>query len=151
MAPSTPSTPARAAPPIAAKGLWRYNPSIVDTRVAEGVTFLTTTEEGTWTGTFEGTSREEPAKVVIHPSGSWSFQSVISFVGKVNGRSGTMRMLVAGKRPDTSADWHGDWVIHSGTGDLATAYGEGTWWGPGSPGTGQWGDIHYSGRVYFGS
>jgi len=142
------SIAAHAGPPTTAEGLWQYKPTIVDVRVAGGNTFLSTTEEGIWTGTFEGDSTED-GTVVIHSLGFWSFNAIVSFQGEVNGKSGTLEMSVVGSRPDVFADWQGKWVILSGTGDLATLHGQGTWWGPGSLGEGHWGDIYYSGNIHF--
>lgn len=147
--------PAQAGPPMNAEGLWQYVPYILDARMAGGTTFLTTYEEGVWTdisptlpGTFQGTSTED-GKVVIHRSGAWSFNAIVSFEGTVDGKEGTLEMSVGGDRPDGSADWEGRWVILSGTGELATLRGQGTWWGPGSPGPGESGDIYYAGRFHF--
>jgi hypothetical protein len=143
------SIPAHAGPPKPAEGLWRYKPSIVDVRIADGNTFFTTTEEGEWTGTFVGTSSEE-GKVVIHRSGFWSFNGLVFFDAvTVDGKSGTLVMSAVGKRADVFADWQGKWVILSGTGDLASLRGQGTWWGPGAPEVEQWGDIYYSGKIHF--
>jgi hypothetical protein len=145
---TTLSTSTYATSGTSAEGLWRYQPFIVDMRLANGNTFLTTVENGEWTGTFSGTSTED-GKVVIHSSGAWAFRGTVSFEGEVNGRWGKLTMHVVGKRPDVFTDWTGEWVILSGTDDLITLRGKGTWWGPGAPEVGQWGDIYYSGKVHF--
>jgi hypothetical protein len=139
---------AQAGPPDTAEGLWKYQPFIEDTRTAGCNTFLDTFENGIWSGTFEGTSTED-GKVVIHCSGAWSFNAIVSYTGEVNGQSGTLKMSVEGSRPDGLSDWQGRWVILNGTEGLATLRGQGTWWGPGSPGEGIWGDIYYEGNVHF--
>jgi hypothetical protein len=146
---STLSTPVSAGPPTDVGGLWQYQPFILGVREAGCNTFLTTFENGIWTGTFEGTSTED-GKVVIHCSGSWSFNAIVSF-GEVtvDGKMGTLEMSVVGGRPDEVTDWEGKWVILSGTGDLATLRGQGTWWGPGASGPEEWGDIYYSGQIHF--
>jgi hypothetical protein len=146
---STLSTPAHAGPPTDADGLWQYQPFILGVEEAGCNTFLTTFENGKWTGTFKGTSTED-GKVVIHCSGSWSFNAIVSFSEvTVDGKEGTLEMSVVGRRPDENTDWQGKWVILSGTDDLATLRGQGTWWGPGAPDVGQWGDIYYSGQMHF--
>lgn len=142
------SMPAYAGPPDNAEGLWQYQPSIEKTRFADGNTFLKTTENGLWSGTFSGTSTED-GKVVIYSSGAWSFKGTVSFEGQVNGKAGNLTMRVVGSRPDESTDWTGKWVILSGTDDLASLRGQGTWWGPGASGPGSWGDIYYSGNIHF--
>ena len=139
---------AQAGPPDTAEGLWQYQPFIESARTAGCNMFLDTFENGIWSGTFEGTSTED-GKVVIHCSGSWSFNAIVSYVGSVNGQSGTLVMSVQGSRPDAFSDWHGGWVILRGTEELATLRGQGTWSGPGSPGEGIWGDIYYEGSVHF--
>ena len=140
--------PVQAGPPVEASGLWQYTPYILEAREAGGNTFLTTFEEGLWTGTFQGVSTED-GRVVIHRSGAWSFNAIVSFDGEVDGKSGTLTMSVGGDRPFGVTDWEGRWVILSGTGELATLRGQGTWWGPGSPGPGELGDIYYAGKVHF--
>jgi hypothetical protein len=139
---------AQAGPPTTAEGLWQYQPFIEDMRTAGCNTFLDTFENGLWTGTFEGTSTED-GKVVIHCNGAWSFNAIVSYVGTVNGQSGTLQMSVEGSRPDGESEWLGRWVILSGTEGLATLRGQGTWWGPGAPNPGEWGDIYYEGNVHF--
>jgi hypothetical protein len=140
--------PVHAGPPTTAGGLWQYKPTIVAIRFADGNTFLTTTEVGKWTGTFEGDSTED-GRVVVHSSGAFSFKGTVSFVGDVGGQSGTLEMSVVGTKPDASADWTGKWVILGGTDGLSTLRGQGAWWGPGAPGPEQWGDIYYSGSIHF--
>jgi hypothetical protein len=145
---STLSAPALAGPPTEVGGLWQYTPYFVSVRMADGNTFLETFEEAIWTGDFDGESTED-GQVVIRASGSWSYKGIVSFEGTVDGRSGTMEMFVAGRRPDGFSDWQGRFVILSGTGELASLRGQGTWWGPGAPDLGQQGDIFYSGKIHF--
>jgi hypothetical protein len=161
------SMPALAGPPTEADGLWQYQPFIkvyndegecVPPTGAPGEvpcieshdenTVMYTFENGQWYGTFFGTSTED-GKVVIHSSGVWSFNAIVSFEGEVDGRYGTLQMSVNGKAPDAFSDWEGRWVIISGTGELSTLQGQGTWGGPGAPEVGAWGDIYYAGKVHF--
>jgi hypothetical protein len=118
-------------------------------RVAGGNTFVETYEDGWWAGDFVGIS-EDHGKVTIHRSGRWNFKAIVYFVGEVDGKSGTLEMSVVGGRPDALAEWQGKWVILSGTDELETLRGRGTWWGPG------WledpnvpGIIRYDGQVHF--
>ena len=60
----------------------------------------------------------------------------------MEGKSGTLEMSVVGKRPEGATEWEGKWVILSGTEELATLRGQGTWWGPGASEFGVWGDIY---------
>ena len=149
MALSIVSINALAGPPEKAEGLWQYQPFILEVKEAGCNTFLTTFENGLWTGTFEGTSTED-GKVVIHCNGAWSFNAIVTFSElKVDGKSGTLKMSVFGSRPDAFSDWQGKSVILSGTGDLANLRGQGTWWGPGAAAEGEWGDIYYEGNYHF--
>ena len=141
--------PTQAGPPEDAFGLWKYTPYIVDVEQHGCNTFLTTYEDGVWSGTFEGTSRED-GRVVIHCSGRWSFNAIATFDRvTVDGRRGTLVMSVVGSKPNEKADWKGHWVIIDGTGDLDTLRGQGGWWGPGALGPGQQGDIYYDGKIHF--
>jgi hypothetical protein len=140
---------AQAGPPTTAEGLWQYQPFIESARMAGCNTFLDTFENGMWTGTFVGTSTED-GKVVVHCSGFWSFNAIVTFSEvTVEGHSGTLVMSVEGSAPDAVSDWHGRWVILRGTDELATLRGQGTWWGPGAPDVGLWGDIYYGGNIHF--
>ena len=141
--------PVFAGPPALATGLWQYTPYILDVKEAGCNTFLDTFENGVWAGTFQGTSTED-GKVVIHCSGAWSFNAIVSFDPvTVDGKLGTLKMSVVGSRPDAEADWQGKWVIISGTGELENLRGQGTWWGPGSPEVGVQGNIPYEGNYHF--
>jgi hypothetical protein len=141
--------PAQAAQSTPVEGLWRYISTTLDIKYANGNTFVTTHEDGIWAGGFSGTSTEA-GLVVIHNSGFWSFNAIVSFVGTVEGKTGTLEMSVVGKKPaGPGAQWEGKWVILSGTGELRNLHGQGTWWGPGASGPGVWGDIPYAGQIHF--
>jgi hypothetical protein len=144
------SVSVQAGPLTIAEGDWLYMPTVEGVRIAGGNTFLELSEVGEWSGTFDGDSTEV-GTVVQHSSGLVFFKGVVSFVGTVNGQSGTMKMSVVGSKADPTADWEGKWVILGGTEGLATLQGQGTWWGPGwSPLTPtEWGVIHYAGNVHF--
>ena len=140
----TVAAPAFATTPTLVKAYMDYTPSIVDSRTAGGNTFYNTTEVATWTGDFVGNSTEA-GRVVVHSSGMWSFNARSSFQGTVNGKAGTLEMLLVGKRADENSVWAGQWNIISGTGELANLHGQGTWEGPGFPisGIDFWGKIHF--------
>lgn len=143
------SIPAQAGEKIVAGGLWQYTPTILGVRIAGGNTFVDTSEEGIWTGTFEGASTED-GHMVIHSSGFRSFRATVTFSQvTVDGKSGTLKMSAVGKKLSPEQDWEGRWVITGGTGDLAGLRGQGTWWGPGAPAPGVQGDIYYDGEIHF--
>ena len=144
------SVSVQAGPLTVAGGDWLYMPAVVGMRTAGGNTFLELSEVGQWSGTFEGDSTEA-GTVVQHSSGYVFFKGVVSFVGTVDGQSGTMEMSVVGSKADPTSDWEGKWVILGGTDGLSTLQGQGTWWGPGwSPlKPDEMGVIHYAGNVHF--
>jgi hypothetical protein len=144
------SIPAQAGEKIAAGGLWRYTPYILDVRIAGGNTFVHTHEDGVWTGTFEGLSTEDGHLVIHSSSGFRSFRATVTFSQvTVDGKSGTLEMSAVGKELSPGQGWEGRWVITGGTGDLASLRGQGTWWGPGAPAPGVQGDIYYAGEIHF--
>jgi hypothetical protein len=144
------SRSAPAGPPTAASGLWRCKPTIEHVQVVDSKAFFQTSAEGVWTGTFFGTSTEA-GQVVIQGDGVWSFSGTVSFSQvTVDRTSGTLELSIVGERPDVSADWQGEWVILSGTGDLATLHGQGTWWAPAVPEAPEWSIAYYGGETDFG-
>lgn len=140
--------PALAAQEKVPDGIWSYNSEFVNIRVVGGNMFISITDVGMWSGTFEGTS-DDVGEVAVYRSGLWNYWGTVEFTGEVDGVSGTLTMKVHGIRPDADSEWDGTWVIISGTGGLATLRGQGTWWGMGAPGPGVWGDVEYEGDVHF--
>jgi hypothetical protein len=161
------SMPTLAGPPAGAAGLWQYQPFVkvydadgecvpptgapgevpcIETH--GGNTVMYTFENGKWEGTFNGISTED-GKVVVYSSGALSFDAIVSFEGEVDDKFGALQMSVNGRWTDGGTEWQGRWVIISGTGELSTLHGQGTWWGPGAPDFGVWGDIYYAGNVHF--
>jgi hypothetical protein len=136
------------------KGTFDYTYEIIETRVADGNMFLYATEDETWIGDFAGTS-EAVFRVEIFSAGFWNVWLRSTFTGEVDGKSGTMVIQLVGKRTWWDAErfwWYGQWVILSGTGELANLHGRGTWWGPGYEGEeipGERPDIHYEGQIHF--
>lgn len=129
-----------ATPPTTAEGKWTYVPTIINERKADGNTFKYGEETATWSGTFVGTSYDVFV-VVVHPSGLATCPyGLINFVGTVNGKEGTLVINFVGQKPGSI--WYGQWVIISGTGELANLRGQGTWWGPPLK-------MDYSGDIHF--
>lgn len=95
---------------------------------------------GTWTG--EGDS----VFTVGMFKDFWTVYLRCEFTGTVGGREGTMSLQLVGKKP-LVGEWSGTWAILSGTGELATAHGEGIWGGPGTGAEGP--DCWYSGQMHF--
>jgi hypothetical protein len=147
---STLSIPAYAKPSIDVSGSLDYTFEILNMREANGNTFLYATEHEHWAGDFIGEG-DSVFRVGMFASGFWNVWLRCEFTGTALGdKEGTLVIQMVGKKP-LDGDWYGQWVILSGTGDLANAHGQGTWWGPGyrsdekdpeDP------DIFYLGRVH---
>ena len=144
--------PATAGPKTEASGDWKYIPAITDVKVAGPNMFLYGTDDGTWTGTFVGTSVEE-FLVICHPKAGFAFyKGEMTYDGYVLDAAGAkhdgaMVIKTRGKQvTDTCgpspAIWNGRWVIIGGTGGLADVHGHGTFWGPST-------DLDYGGQVHF--
>ena len=147
---STLLTAVYATPSEPVSGSFDYTFEITGMRGADGNTFLYATEWEDWEGDFTGTS-VAVFRVEMFRSGFWNVWLRSTFTGTVNGKSGTAVIQLVGKK-SSGEDWYGQWVILSGTGDLANLRGQGTWWGPGYrsdtkiPGDP---DIYYSGKIHF--
>jgi hypothetical protein len=145
--------------PTHVSGTLYYVPAIVDHRWAGRNLHLDTTEETDWTGGLVGHSYDEPCRVVIHgantfPATDWDsrwYTAIATFEEgecTVAGRTGGLVMRLVGKSGEPGEDWFGQWVIISGTGELAGIHGQGTWGGLGFIGAGP-GEIWYSGQIHF--
>ena len=136
--------------PTPVSGSFDYTFQVTGDRLADGNYFLYATEWENWEGDFTGTS-VAVFRVEMFRSGFWNVWLRSTFTGTVNGKSGTAVIQLLGKKP-SGEDWYGQWVVISGTGELANLRGRGTWWGPGyrsdtkAPGDP---DIYYSGQIHF--
>jgi len=137
---STLSMSVHATPPATAYGRWTYKPTFIS-RWADGNEFRYGEEVSTWTESFDGISHDV-FTVVIHPSGFRNVKGLISFVGSVNGKSGTMVISFVGEGTPPPVTWSGHWVILSGTDGLENLRGQGTWWGPPT-------NVEYLGQIHF--
>ncbi len=129
--------------PMPASGTWTdTGASAPDVRMAGGNTIISQTGTTTVTGTFEGTM-ESNVKVVIHPNGKTNTWVIGVFSGSVDGLSCTLVMRFAATGNAVTGEMEGNWVILSGTGDLANLRGQGTVEGVGGVGG------TYSGQILF--
>lgn len=136
-----------ATPPTPVSGTFDYTFEITDERWADGHYFFEATEWETWEGDFEGTAVSFFRVVWFNfDSGPLNVWLRADFEGTVMGREGTLVIQLVGWRylPE---DWSGQWVIISGTGELANLRGQGIWGGPGFGAPGP--DIWYSGQIHF--
>ena len=115
---------------------------IITTKVADGNVFISAVAHETFHGTFEGTA-EDPFTMVVHPEGFITGSGRPLFIGKVDGKEGTLEMMWTGNDKKYSPYWWFEWVILSGTGELANLRGQGTGIGPPDPGA----DL--SGKIVF--
>jgi hypothetical protein len=116
--------------PRQASGVWSWVNTGFDIwkETKKGVQFGTGTEDGTWIGTFEGTSVDSfTAK--LWPSGALFGLLTVKFEGTVEGMTGTLEILTTFEVPkeDPAAPMTGTWMIVSGTDELESLRGQGTW------------------------
>ena len=147
--------------PTHVSGSLAYDPTPVGSKLADGNLHLKTTEEGLWSGDLVGESWDEPCRVVIHKVVFDAEGNIVNFdfrwytsiatfeTATVGSKSGGLVMRLHGKDSGPGTDWHGQWVILSGTGELANLNGQGTWWGPGYPPGIPNPTIFYEGRIHF--
>jgi hypothetical protein len=136
--------------PIPVSGSFNYTYEELATKVA-GDTFIGDyVENEDWVGDFEGAA-VSPFPFIQYPTGEIEAWLYTEFEGTVLGEyKGTMVMIAVYKAPSENTEWHGEWVILSGTGDLEYLRGHGTAWGPGSTNEDDGViDIYYSGEVFF--
>lgn len=120
----SPGTDRRVLARTAAEGTWTWvNTAWEVWKTTEKVKYVSGSEEGTWTGSLEGSSSDTfGAKIWRHGGGLWAVLN-ISFTGTVEGKAGTLEILTDLGRGDPC----GTWTITSGTGDLTNMRGHGTW------------------------
>lgn len=144
--------PALAGPPEDASGEWCYTPiSMAVDKVVGGNQFISSSDAGSWSGTFVGES-EDYCDSVIHSSGSWWGRCSVSFASATVGdKTGGLDMNVLVSLPNGATEWDGKWVINGGSGDLKDLRGRGIMSGPGyNPAEpGECGKIDYSGDFHF--
>jgi hypothetical protein len=113
----------------AAEGVWTWVNTGWDVwkETPRGVQYVSGTEEGTWTGTFEGSSIDGFGAEIRPDDTLWALLT-ISFEGTVDGRTGRLEILTTAVARDPDRPMRGRWTIISGTGDLANLRGQGTWY-----------------------
>jgi hypothetical protein len=116
-----------ATPPTAVTATVALGPTPIEQKTVGGNTILVVKFADTYTGSFAG-SASGIALVVLH-TGSLNVHHIDTFTGTVDGKSGTMVISFEGQGEGVGLPLKGNWVILSGTGDLATVHGEGTFEG----------------------
>jgi hypothetical protein len=119
--------------------------AITSVRTANGNTFMNFANTETLTGTFVGTSTSA-ISVIVHPSGDFNVEHIMTFTGTVDGKSGTMiiKFEAKGTGFGYGAPVSAQWVIQKGTGGLAGIHGTGTFEGNALIGGAYSGQIHFS-------
>ena len=79
------------------------------------------------TGDFAGTATDI-WKETLFRTGAFNLVDKLTVKTSLDGKSGTLTMLLVGRAAPPGDYWTGQWTILSGTGDLATTSGHGTWW-----------------------
>jgi ABC-type Fe3+-hydroxamate transport system substrate-binding protein len=121
---------------VESDGVWCYlprprDPSTDFLKVAGNNYYQAASDVGEWTGVFTGTS-EDYGVTIEHRSGRIIYIGTVLFdTIEVEGSSGGLELYATGVRPDRVSDWTGTWVVTSGTGELESLQGHGTFWGPG--------------------
>ena len=139
--------------PVPVSGSFDYTPEVFARVPGGDEVFVDASEAEIWTGDIQGMA-VAPFRVVVSPDGSFNAWLQAEFEGTVLGdHRGTMVIASKYTKPNATAQWTGEWIILSGTGDLENVHGHGSAWGPGfnpkDPEAGP--DIYYSGEVFFPS
>jgi len=106
-------------------------------RVADGNLILTQTVTQTLTGTITGTATQQ-ATTVVHPSGAANFFGAETCTCSVGGKTGNLVFGFSGTGAPNGS-FEGQFVILSGSGELANLNGRGTLQSPNS----------YTGVIHF--
>jgi hypothetical protein len=130
-----------ATPPTTVAATVILGPTPIEQKMAGGNTILVVTFADTYTGSFAG-SASGIASVVIH-QGNLNVHHIDTFTGTVDGKSGTMVISFKGQGEGVGLPLKGNWVILSGTGDLAAIHGEGTFEGIAGVAITLTGNIHF--------
>jgi hypothetical protein len=132
--------PAYAAVPTSASGGFSEGVPSFTTRSAGGNVIVDFTADVTFTGTFSGTATSIGTEV-IHPTGMFTVQAVVTCACTVGGQSGQVIFRFEATGSFASFQKQGQFVVR-GIGALANLHGQGTMTQNGLGGT-------YSGSIHF--
>lgn len=123
-----PAAKAETSVAVEGKMVWDLNTlKIIKSLPANGNTILWGTTTVFVTGSFAGTATDTWTETLFQ-TGALSLRDVLTVSTSVDGKSGTLTLLLVGRAAPPGAYWTGQWTILSGTDDLATISGHGTWW-----------------------
>lgn len=140
------SLPVFAGAPIDVEGFFTYTFECGEPWFAGSNTFMSCTDEETWTGDLIGVATTDYV-IVFHGEdfSAGNFTSRGLFDGLVEGKDGTIEIKLTGQMNKGATLWKGTWRIVQGTGELEGAHGQGSWWGP----VNTEGEFKYEGKVHF--
>ena len=126
-------------------GVWSWTvPHVYEEKVAGGNWFMYAVEDDTFTGDFLGSGWGD-FKIALHiRKGFMTGDGRTEFTGTVDGKEGTLVIQWAGNTKNDEGWWWFEWIILSGTDELANLRGQGTAWGPGPEGVDYSGEIHFA-------
>jgi len=124
---SIPAVRAETSMAVSGNMLWDLTTIQFETKVAGGNTFLTGTTVVSVTGDIAGMAKDA-WRENFYRVGSVSLWDRLTVSATIDGKSGTLVMLLVGRAAPPGTCWTGTWTILSGTDDLMNLSGEGIWW-----------------------
>lgn len=124
---SIPAARAETSMAVSGNMVWDLTTIHFETKVAGGNIFLTGTTDVSVTGDIAGMAKDA-WRENFYRVGSVSLWDRLTVSATVDGKSGTLVMLLVGRAAPPGTDWTGTWTILSGTDDLMNLRGDGTWW-----------------------
>jgi len=125
---SMPTVRAKTFTTVEGKMVWDLNTlQIIKALPANGNTVLWGTTTVYVTGDFAGTATDSWRETLIS-TGALNLWDVMVIPASLDGKSGTVTMLLEGRAAAPGSHWTGEWVILTATGDLAGLHGFGIWW-----------------------
>ncbi len=79
------------------------------------------------TGDFDGTATDSWKEILFH-TGALSLWDVMVIPTTIDGKFGTVTMLLEGRAAAPGSYWTGEWAILSASDGLEDLHGAGTWW-----------------------
>jgi len=125
---STSGARAETSMPVQGKMVWDLTTlQITNSIGAGGNTILWGTTTVYVTGNFGGTATDS-WRETLYRTGAFSLWDRMAIPTTLDGKSGTVTMLLAGRAASPGSYWTGEWVILRATDGLEGLHGVGTWW-----------------------
>lgn len=108
--------------------LWHLETlQILDSIAAGENTILWGTTTVEVTGDFSAMATDTWKEILYH-TGALRLNDIMTIPTTVDGKSGTITMLLVGRAAAPGSYWTGEWTILSASDDLADIHGVGSWW-----------------------